>query len=59
MGVWNFEAKDVLSLVVVLPVNRLFQVILHDAVRPFVDQKTLHRVTIAASKHGVVYLICQ
>ncbi|XP_068670070.1 D-ribitol-5-phosphate cytidylyltransferase-like isoform X2 [Montipora foliosa] len=27
-------------------------VILHDAVRPFVDQKTLHRVTIAASKHG-------
>lgn len=31
----------------------LFQVILLDAVRPFVDEETLQSVTLAAKKHGV------
>ena len=29
------------------------QVILHDAVRPFVDEQTLQNVAVAAKKHGV------
>ena len=40
-------------LVFLLTVICLFQVILHDAVRPFVDEQTLQRVTLAAKKHGV------
>ena len=31
----------------------LLQVILHDAVRPFVDEPTLQSVAEAAKKHGV------
>lgn len=35
----------------------LFKVILHDAVRPFVDEQTLRNVTMAAKKHGVSELV--
>ena len=39
-----------------------FQVIIHDAVRPFVDEQILKSVSIAAKEHGVlisiVLLIC-
>ena len=31
----------------------VFQVILHDAVRPFADEEMLRRVTLAAKQYGV------
>ena len=34
-------------------------VIVHDAVRPFVDEETLRRIAEAAIKHGVIYIMTQ